>query len=144
MTDAFLPGLDYRPADSGGDGTYDQATDTWTVGALAVGASASFDFVLDTTTPGTFTNAASLAAVTPGRQQPGQRLGVRERRGPTPLADLAVIKGVFPQVAVVGDTVTYQIEVIYRLASDPVPDVYVTDVGPGGITTSTPPPPRAP
>ena len=59
------------------------------------------------------------------------------------MADLAIVKGVFPQEAVVGDTVTYQIEVTNR-GPDPVHDVYVTDTGPAASRSSTPPPPRAP
>ena len=133
LTDALPPQLTYRPAGSGGDGTYDPATDIWTVGSLAVGASASFDFVLDTISPGTFTNAASLATVTPTDANAANNSASATVTVRTPIADLAIVKGVFPQEAVVGETVTYQIEVTNR-GPDPVLDVYVTDLGPEGIT----------
>ena len=133
LIDALPPELTYRPAASGGDGDATTRDDTWTVGSLAVGASASFDFVLDTTTTGTFTNAASLATVTPTDANAANNSASATVTVRTPLADLAVVKGVFPQEAVVGEIVTYQIEVTNR-GPDPVPDVYVTDLGPDGIT----------
>ena len=136
LKDALPPALTYRPADSGGPGstgTYDPATDTWTVGALAVGASASFDFVLDTTTPGTFTNVIALATVSPVDVDPANNSASAAVTVRTPIADLAIVKGVFPQEAIVGDTVTYQVDVVNR-GPDPVVGAYVTDVGPGGVT----------
>ncbi|WP_122818849.1 DUF7507 domain-containing protein [Nocardioides pantholopis] len=139
VTDTLPPGLDYRPADSGGTGTYDPATDTWTIGSLAVDGTATYDFVLDTTAAGTFTNVASLATVSPvdinsANDSASATVDVR-----IPAADLAIVKGVSPEEAVVGDTVTYTVTVLNR-GPDPVTGVYVTDTGPEGVTVleSTP------
>ncbi|WP_181311042.1 DUF7507 domain-containing protein [Nocardioides campestrisoli] len=133
LSDPLPPGLDYRPGDSGGTGTYSPETDTWDVGSLAVGDSASFDFVLDTTVPGTFTNVASLATVSPvdvNSANNSASAGVEVR---APVADLAVVKGVSPQEAVVGETVTYSVTVLNR-GPDPVAGIYVTDTGAEGVT----------
>ncbi len=133
VTEELPPGLTYRPGDSGGTGTYDPASGIWTIGALAVGASATYDFVLDTTAPGTFTNAVSIASVSPtdinsANDSASASVDVR-----TPIADLAIVKGVSDEETVVGDTVTYTVTVLNR-GPDTVRDVFVTDTGPEGIT----------
>ena len=68
---------------------------------------ASFDFVLDTTDPG---RSPTWRASPPSpRPTSTARTTPRPRRVDvrTPIADLVIVKGVSPQEAVVGDTVTY-------------------------------------
>ncbi|WP_162799281.1 sortase [Nocardioides sp. 616] len=127
------PGLTFRPGDSGGDGTFDPATSIWTIGSLGVDESAAFDFTLDTSSPGTFTNAVSIASVSPtdinsANDSASASVAVR-----TPIADLVIVKGASPQEAVVGDAVTYTVTVLNR-GPDTVRGVYVTDTGVEGVT----------
>ncbi|WP_193605052.1 DUF7507 domain-containing protein [Nocardioides dongkuii] len=133
VSEELPPGLTYQAAASGGDGSYDPDTGTWTIGSLAVGGTATYDFVLGTSDPGTFTNVASIATVSPtdinsANDSASASVGVR-----TPVADLVIVKGVDSPESVVGDTVTYTVTVLNR-GPDPVRDVYVTDTGPEGVT----------
>ncbi len=95
--------------------------------------SAAFDFTLDTTSPGTFTNAVSIASVSPtdinsANDSASASVAVR-----TPVADLVIVKGASPAEAVVGDAVTYTVTVLNR-GPDTVRGVYVTDTGAEGVS----------
>ncbi|MCD4527122.1 sortase domain-bontaining protein [Nocardioides sp. cx-173] len=133
LTDELPPGLTYLGTDSGGDGSYDPDTGIWTVGSLAVGATATYDFVLGTSATGTFTNAVSLATVSPADINSANNSAAATVDVRTPIADLVIVKGASPEEAVVGDTVTYSVTVLNR-GPDPVRGVYVTDAGPEGVT----------
>ncbi|MCD4532489.1 DUF11 domain-containing protein [Nocardioides sp. cx-169] len=133
VSEDLPPGLTYLPAESGGTGSYDPDTAIWSVGSLAVGATATYDFVLDTSTAGTFTNAVSLATVSPADINSANNSASATVSVRTPVADLVIIKGASPEEAVVGDTVTYTVTVLNR-GPDPVRGVYVTDAGPEGVT----------
>ncbi len=133
ISDALPPGLTYDPAASSGAGSYDPATGIWTIGSLPVNGEASFTFGVTTHNPGTFTNVATLATVAPSDTNPRNNTDVAALKVHAPVADLSIAKGVFPQTAVVGDTVTYQV-VVTNKGPDTVRDVYVTDDGPSGIT----------
>ena len=133
INDPLPVGLTYDAAASGGDGSYDAVTGVWTVGSLAVGAHATFTFVVTTTGTGTFTNIATLDNVSPTDTNQANNSANAAIVVRAPIADLSIVKGVFPQTAVVGDTVTYQVSVLNH-GPDTVQDVYVDDVGPGGIT----------
>ncbi|MBC2933824.1 lectin-like domain-containing protein [Nocardioides sp. zg-1228] len=133
ISEDLPPGLTYLPGQSGGTGSYDPSTSIWTIGALGVDETATFDFVLDTSAAGTFTNAVSLASVSPtdinsANNSDSATVAVR-----TPNADLVIVKGVSPQEAVVDDTVTYTVTVLNR-GPDPVGGVFVTDTGAEGVT----------
>ena len=137
LLDPIPPGLTYIAADSGGDGTYDPDTGLWTVGSLAKGAHATFDLVVTTSRSGIVRQPRDAAdGVTRGLQPQEQLLAVASIDVRAPVADLSIVKEVFPQTAVVGDTVTYQL-VVSNQGPDTVRNVYVTDVGPGGVTILT-------
>jgi len=121
---------------SSGDGAYDPSTGVWSVGNLAVGAGATFTLVATTTELGTYTNLISLRASTPADNNSANNsasasINVRARN-----ADLYIIKGVFPQQALVGDEVVYQIEVGNK-GPESVLGAFVTDVAPAGVDLSS-------
>ena len=140
VRDVLPDTLVYDAIASGGDGTYDPATGIWTIGSLAVGDAATFDFVVTASQIGTFTNLAGLAAVTPFDSNPNNNTDLANLTVRAPNADLSVVKQVFPQQALVGDEVTYQVVVLNK-GPEPVLGVVVTDVGPEGVSLSeiTPP-----
>ena len=126
------PKLTYRPGDSGGTGP---TTRSRTPGPSAPSQSGPVPPSIGpgTTATGTFTNAASLATVSPTNVNAANDSASASVNMHTPIADLAIVKGVSPEEAVVGDTVTYPVEVPNR-GPDTVLDVFVTDPGPEGIT----------
>ena len=132
IRDVLPPSLTYDAAASGGDGTYNAATGIWTIGDIPVGPSRQFTFVVTTTQLGPFTNLASLDSVSPADNNESNNsdsAGIVVR---APIADLVVIKGVIPEEAVVGQTVTYSVTAS-NAGRETVHGAFVTDVGPGGM-----------
>lgn len=121
---------------STGDGSYDPATGVWTIGPLAVGQTVTRDITVRGTLIDTYTNlavirpGASPRDPNPSNDSASATLVVR-----APIADLSVVKNVFPQSAVVGDTVTYQV-VASNLGPEPAAGAYVDDVFPAGVTVT--------
>jgi uncharacterized repeat protein (TIGR01451 family) len=64
MTDPFPAGLTFVSAATPSQGTYNPATNTWTVGNLANGASATLQVAVLVNVPGTITNTATISANT--------------------------------------------------------------------------------
>lgn len=132
-----LPGtLVFDPVASSGDGGFDPVTGIWTVGDLAVGATATYTLVVTTSQLGTFTNLVSLQSSTPVDSNPANNSSsasiiVRARS-----ADLYLTKGVFPQAALVGDEVVYQI-VVGNKGPESIQNAVVTDSAPPGVELST-------
>lgn len=121
---------------SSGDGTYDPVAGIWTVGALSVSQSAQFQVVATATALGTYTNLASLRASTPADNNSSNNSGSATVTVRSRSADLYIVKAVFPDVALVGDEVVYQIEVGNK-GPDPVQDAFVKDFAPVGIALSS-------
>ncbi|WP_419817679.1 DUF7507 domain-containing protein [Glaciibacter flavus] len=133
VTDQIPSALGYVGCASPCDGTYDPAAGIWTIGALAVGAIATRTFVVTGLTTGNFTNlAATTGASTPPDPNPSNNSDFATLNVRPPVADLAVVKTPFPQSAVVGDTITYQLTAS-NLGPDAAPGVFVTDVWPAGV-----------
>src|SRR4051794_27234988 len=136
LVDILPQALVFDPVASSGDGTYDSASGVWAVGNLAVGGSATFTMVATTTELGTYTNLISLQASTPddnnsANNSASASINVRARE-----ADVYISKEVFPQTALVGDEVVYQIEVGNK-GPESVHGAFVTDAAPPGIDLSS-------
>ncbi|ROS75295.1 DUF11 domain-containing protein [Cellulomonas sp. PhB143] len=133
LTDALPQGLTYDADASGGDGTYDAKTGTWTIGDLAEGDTATYDFVVGTTRLGDFTNVATLSASTPSDTDPDNDTASATLTVRGPESDLGVTKSVDPaEGVVVGDTVTYTVEATNH-GDETVGKVVVRDEGPKGV-----------
>jgi uncharacterized repeat protein (TIGR01451 family) len=136
LLDILPDPLVFDPANSSGDGTYDPTTGIWTVGGLAVGATASHVIAVTTTALGTYTNLVALQSSTPAdndatNNSASATVIVRARR-----ADLYITKGVFPETALVGDEVVYQITVGNK-GPETVHGAFVSDTAPPGIDLSS-------
>ncbi|WP_154794563.1 DUF7507 domain-containing protein [Occultella kanbiaonis] len=114
-------------------GTFDAATGIWTIGALPVDGVVTLEMLVQPQELGRYTNIASLDTVSPGDTNPGNNQADATVTVRAPIADLAIAKGVLPEEAFVGDTVTYSATVT-NLGPETVHDVFVTDSGPDGIT----------
>ncbi|WP_264030937.1 CARDB domain-containing protein [Cellulosimicrobium sp. SH8] len=114
-------------------GTVAPDTGLWTVGALAVGASATLDLVVEPQSIGRFVNVARLEAVSPTDVNPGNNQASATITARAPQADLAVVKGVLPASTFVGDTVTFSATVT-NLGPETVHDIRMVDDRPDGIT----------
>lgn len=114
-------------------GTLAPDTGLWTVGALAVGASATLDLVVEPQSLGRFVNVARLETVSPVDVNPGNNQASATITARASQADLAVVKGVLPTSAFVGDTVTYSATVT-NLGPEAVHDIRMVDDRPDGIT----------
>ena len=121
---------------SSGDGSYDPVAGLWTVGNLAVSTTATLQIVATATALGTYTNLASLRSSTPPDNNSTNNSGNATVNVRNSNADLYIAKGVFPQVALVGDEVVYQVEVGNK-GPDTARGVFVTDFGPAGVDLSS-------
>ena len=118
IRDVLPPALTYDAAAAGGDGTSTRRRASGRSATSPLGASRQFTFVVTTTQLGPFTNLASLDRVSPADNNPSNdsdSAGILVR---APIADLVVIKGVIPEEAVVGQTVTYAVAAS-RTAGEP-------------------------
>ncbi len=142
LTDRIPPGLTYVPAGSGGDGTYDPATGLWTVGNLAVGATAARTLVVTSTQIGSYTNNVALLSSVPDDNNPGNNDASASLTVRAVNADLYVSKGVLPEFAEIGDQVVYQVEVGNK-GPEAVQGVFAIDSAPPGLELSPTDPPVA-
>src|SRR5262249_44811373 len=131
VTDLLPAGLQFVSA-APTAGTYDPANGKWTVGSLALGASAQLALPAPGTAGGGVTN---LAAKT-GQKRPEPDLGkdaaaAANNAGPT--ADLALTKTVDRTTALVGQTVVFTVTAINRGPS-PATGVVINDMLPAGLT----------
>ncbi|WP_345800717.1 hypothetical protein AAIB33_14745 [Microbacterium sp. AZCO] len=134
VSDLLPSGLTFDAAASGGDGTYDPTTGVWNIGALAVGQSATRRIAVTASTLGTYTNLAALAGIpSPADINSANNASSASIEVVLPTSDLAVVKGAFPNSAVVGEDVTYQLTAS-NLGPDAASNVTVTDLFPPGIT----------
>ncbi|MFF1633257.1 hypothetical protein [Leifsonia sp. NPDC058248] len=119
-----------------GDGSYSPATFTWSIGSLAVGQVVTLDITVTTTIVDTSTNLAVIrAGSTPPDPNPSNNSSTADLVVRPPIADLTIVKNVFPQTAVVGDTVTYQLAASNN-GPEAVTGAFVDDLLPPGITAT--------
>jgi len=135
LIDILPDALTFDPANSTGDGTYDPTTGIWTVGSLAVGASASHVLAVTTTALGTYTNEVALQSSTPSDNNSSNNQAIASISVRARSADLYITKAVFPQTALVGDEVVYQISVGNK-GPESAHGVFVTDAAPPGVDLS--------
>ncbi len=136
VTDTLPAGVSYV-SDNGG-GAFDPASGDWTIGDLAVGASASLSIVVTVDDVGTFTNVAEVTAAneddidsTPadGQGDDWDDAVVSS----TPVIDLELVKDADPAEVSVGDETTFTITVLNKGPYD-ASGVVVTDVLPDGVS----------
>jgi uncharacterized repeat protein (TIGR01451 family)/LPXTG-motif cell wall-anchored protein len=136
VTDTLPAGVSYV-SDNGG-GAFDSATGDWTIGDLAVGASASLSIVVTVDEAGSFTNVAEVTAANEDDSDsvPGDGQGddwddavVSSQ----PIIDLELVKDADPAEVSVGDETTFTITVLNKGPYD-ASGVAVTDVLPDGVT----------
>ena len=139
LLDTLPDNLSFVPGGSGGDGTYDPVSGVWTVGGLAVGASATYTIAVTSSQLGTYTNIVVLTGSSPVDNNSANNSGTAALTVRAVQADLYVSKGVIPEQALVGDTVAYQVE-IGNKGPEAVDGVFVVDTAPPGLALSPTPP----
>lgn len=132
VTDGLPAGLTFVSATPSGATTYAQATGLWSIGSLAVGASATLQIVATVTEPGLVTNTATVSASdqpdpVDGNNTAGASLNANAS------ADIAVAKTVDDAVPPVGTNVTYTITASNNGPNDAT-GVEITDALPAGVT----------
>ena len=137
VTDLLPPGFQYvtdRPT----QGVYDPGTGLWTVGALAVGASAQLVITATATEPGSITNSA----VKTGQSEPDPNQANDSSGSTTNVAaaaDLAIDTSVDRADALVGETVTFTVTATNRGPSAATGITITETTTPGlTITSATP------
>jgi len=107
VTDSLPAGLVYVSSNPS-QGTYDDATGAWTIGAIANGASVTLEIVATVDQPGSITNTATRTAADQADPDNSNNSGSASVNG-QPSADLQVLKMADDMTPNVGDTVTYTI-----------------------------------
>jgi uncharacterized repeat protein (TIGR01451 family) len=133
LTDALPAGVTYV-SDTPSQGSYDDATGLWTIGAIAVADTATLDLfaTIDTGTAGTtITNIASITASDPS--DPVAANDTDSVSVTIPAIDLAVTKEVDDPTPSEGDTVQYTIT-LTNLGPANGTGIRVTDLLPAGVT----------
>ena len=127
VTDLLPSGYTYVSDNAGG--AYNSGTGLWTIGALANGASTSLGIVATVNASGTYANTATVT----GTQTDPTPANNTSTSTPTPssVADLAITKSVDNSLPIVGDTITFTLNVINNGPSDAT-SVIVNDPMPAG------------
>ena len=139
VVDDRLPaGLTFVSADPS-QGAYDEPSGAWTVGDLAVGASATLDIVAVVDTVGQVTNTAEVTASslpdpnsTPGNGVVGEDDLASATINGRGLADLVLRKDAAPTIVAIGGTATYTLRLTNR-GPDTATNVVVRDRLPAGV-----------
>lgn len=119
-----------------GDGGYSAATGVWTIGDVAVGQTVTLTITVTATIIDTYTNLAVLRpGSSPADPNPSNNSDSADLAVRAPVADLSVVKNVFPQTAVVGDTVTFNLTAS-NLGPESADGVFVDDQIPPGFTVT--------
>jgi uncharacterized repeat protein (TIGR01451 family) len=114
-----------------GRGTFDSSTGTWTVGALAIGATTQLTIQATVTGPAAGTNVASVTAADQADPNLNNNTGTASI---TPQqADLHLVKTVNQPRPNVGDVVTFTLNLTNQ-GPNPATGVTVTDPLPAGLT----------
>ena len=137
VTDQLPAGLTYV-SDTGG-GAYDNTTGVWTIGSLASGANTTLQITALVNATGPYDNVAELTAATsddldstPGNNDPTEDDQDNALITPAVQADLSLTKVANPTEVMLGDNVTYTINVTNDGPADTT-GVTVTDLLPGGL-----------
>jgi large repetitive protein len=124
---------------STGAGTYNSLTGSWTIGNLAVGASAAIAISVTVSSEGATTNTAEVTASglpdpdsTPGNGAPGEDDQASVTLNARGVADLSVTKTVDISAPTVGSSVTYTL-VLANAGPDTATNVIVRDQLPAGL-----------
>jgi uncharacterized repeat protein (TIGR01451 family)/LPXTG-motif cell wall-anchored protein len=136
VTDTLPAGVSYV-SDNGG-GAFDSATGDWTIGDLAVGASASLSIVVTVDEAGSFTNVAEVTAANEDDSDsvPGDGQGDDWDDATvtaTPVIDLELFKDAVPAQVQVGEQTTFTVTVVNQGPSAAT-GVVVTDTLPAGVS----------
>ena len=131
LTDVLPAGLGFQSA-TPSQGAYDQPSGTWTVGDLALDASATLTLVATVNSTGTLVNTAQKTAQTePDPNALNDEASVSLNGATT--ADLEITKAVSNAAPSVGEEVTFTVKAT-NLGPSPATGVVVNDVLPAGLT----------
>ena len=131
VTDNLPAGLQFVSAETA-QGTYDQVTGLWTVGSIAVNATASLEITATVTSPGSITNLT----VKTGQNEPDPNTANDSSSGTTnavPAADVSIDKTVDRSDPLVGTTVTFTVRAANSGPSGAT-GVTIADTLPAGLT----------
>ncbi|MEO7432027.1 MAG: hypothetical protein ABIR62_08380 [Dokdonella sp.] len=129
ISDPLPLGLNFVSA-TPSQGTYDDVTGLWAVGAVGQGTSQTLTLVATTTLPGDITNTASVSASNQFDPNTANNSGGATINGQS--ADLQVVKTVNDANPIRGDTVTFTITATNNGPSNAT-GVAITDVLPAGL-----------
>jgi uncharacterized repeat protein (TIGR01451 family) len=131
VIDDLLPlGLNYVSS-TVSQGSYNNASGVWTVGAITNGADATLTLTATVTLPGDITNTASVAASDQHDPNPANNSSGVTENGQS--SDIQVLKGVDNANPVRGDTLTFTITATNNGPSNAT-GVAITDGLPAGLT----------
>ncbi|RQP08928.1 MAG: DUF11 domain-containing protein, partial [Parapedobacter sp.] len=132
VTDELPSGYTYVSLDAT-VGTFDAATNTWTVGSLANGASATLTITAGVLAAGDYINYASVDGDEHDPDEDNNEDTPDDPVVPVPVTDLAIVKTVDNATPYVGDNVVFTIVATNNGPSDAT-GVAVTDELPSGYT----------
>jgi len=132
VTDELPSGYTYVSSDAT-VGTFDAATNTWTVGSLANGASATLTITAGVLAAGDYINYASVDGDEHDPDEDNNEDTPDDPVVPVPVTDLAIVKTVDNATPYVGDNVVFTIVATNNGPSDAT-GVAVTDELPSGYT----------
>jgi uncharacterized repeat protein (TIGR01451 family) len=139
VLDLLPAGLTYV-SDNPSQGTYDELTGVWTVGALSAGSSATLQLVATKTNGGAIVNTAEIVAAdqpdadsTPNNAAPGED-DIATQTVSDPAIDLSLTKDVDSANVNVGENVTFTITVSNAAGMGNATGVVVRDLLPAGLT----------
>ncbi|TQS42646.1 DUF7507 domain-containing protein [Cryptosporangium phraense] len=121
-----LPSLLTLDSATPSTGAYDASSGRWTIGALAVGATATLDLVVRPSASGTVSVTAALVSAIPADANPLNDVDTAQLTVRPAQADLSITKTVSPAGVSVGDVVTYVVRVS-NAGPDPAPAVVVRE-----------------
>jgi uncharacterized repeat protein (TIGR01451 family) len=131
VTDLLPAGLTFQSA-TPSVGTYDSGTGAWSIGSLAVSASATLTLTAQVNTAGALVNTVTRASQTEADQNPANDQASVSLNA-FPSADLQVTKGVSNPTPAIGTDVTFAVTVRNNGPS-PATSVVVNDVLPAGLS----------
>ena len=132
LSDLIGAGIAFVGASPAAGTSYDAATGAWTIGSLAVGASVTLELFAQVTTVHSYTNTASIAALTEPDINPGNNTA-QAVITPISNADIAMAKSISTSTPAVGEQVTFTVTAT-NLGPSPATGVRVSDPLPFGLS----------